>query len=209
MKKLSVVDTVSGELLENIEFSGGYNIQYATNEDDGSIKKIRKLDNGKFGIKHWIKNQYYKPIASKLVEKFEEIAHVRPQRILFIEDMEWKPTGGKNIWVARVCKTNKQFDEMTGYEYIVETRNYFIDKMSREQVILLLYHELRHIDTDGSLRKHDIEDWNNIVATFGTDWNKTQGEITDILSEDFDNWQELDGYKKQTSIYDVLRDREE
>ncbi|WP_406244149.1 putative metallopeptidase [Tissierella carlieri] len=40
----------------------------------------------------------------------------------------------------------------------LKTRKYFIERMQREQIIALIYHELIHIREDGDMVKHDIED---------------------------------------------------
>lgn len=72
MRVLKVFEDDSGEMLEEIKFSGGYNIQYATNEDSGNIHHIVKLDNAKFDEKHWIKNLIYRPVCQQIVERFEE-----------------------------------------------------------------------------------------------------------------------------------------
>lgn len=38
--------------------------------------------------------------------------------------------------------------------------------MSREQIVLLIYHELRHVDPeDDGLKKHDFESWRNVIRT--------------------------------------------
>lgn len=50
----------------------------------GKLRHIRKLDNARFGDKHWIKNWIYKPIAKKLVNRFPEIKHINHKYILFI-----------------------------------------------------------------------------------------------------------------------------
>lgn len=206
MKQLIVVDKKTGERLEDFEFSGGYNIFWSNNEDHGTIKKIRKLDNAKFGTNHWIKNMWYRPIAAKLAEKFEELKHIPVNKILFIEDMEWEKPDSlkpKRHWMARIKKVPKELYAMTGIEYILETRNYFIEQMSREQIIALIYHELRHIDQYGDLVPHDVEDWGNMVATLGMDWATTKGPVKDLLDEDFIVWRELEKVTKQLSIYDV------
>lgn len=93
--------------------------------------------------------------------------------------MEWeKPdsTKPRRYWQARISKANKQFSDMSGYGYILETRNYYIEKMTREQIIALIYHVLRHIDKWRDLQPHDIENWDNMVATLGKDWAETQAE---------------------------------
>jgi hypothetical protein len=72
--------------------------------------------------------------------------------------------------------------------------------MSREQIIALIYHELRHIDTYGDLQPHDVEDWSNMVATLGTDWNSTESRIKNLL-EDEVLWRELEPIAKQLNVF--------
>ncbi|MBU5438139.1 hypothetical protein KQI42_08975 [Tissierella sp. MSJ-40] len=52
---------------------------------------------------------------------------------------------------------NKQFSEITGYDYILEIKNYFIEKVSKEQIITLICHELRYIDKFGDLQPYYIK----------------------------------------------------
>lgn len=205
MKKLQVLNKQTGEIVEEIEFSGGYHLIYTNTDDIGYLHHIRELDNAKFGDKHWIKNWIYRPIAEKLIEKFPEIRHIKPQKILFIEDVEWeKPNSEKpkKCWMARISKANKQFSAMTGYEYILETRNYFIENMSREKIIALIYHELRHIDEYGDLQPHDIEEWDNMIATLGKDWAETKAEIENLIDDDI-IWKELEPRAKQLDVFSL------
>lgn len=203
-KQLKIFDNDTGEIIEDIKFSGGYNIQYACNEDSGRIKHVTKLDNANFDGTKWIKTAIYRPICNKLADKFEELNHLRNavNAILFLEDMNWEEKSGKRSWIARIAKTNKQFREMTGYYYIMETRNFYIERMSQEQIIALLYHELRHIGKDGDLVEHDIEDWSNMVATFGVDWATTMANIENLLEDDFDEWNEVLPVARQTNMFD-------
>jgi len=203
VKKLRITDDNTGEIILEKEFSGGYHFIYTNLHDAGKLHHIRDLDNGKFGEKHWIKNFIYKPIATRLIKKFEELKHIKPSKILFIEDMDYeepKSSKPKKYWRARISKANKQFSEMTGYEYILETRNYYIERMSREQIIALIYHELRHIGKDGDMVKHDIEDWNNMIATLGTDWATTQAKIKNLLEDEI-LWRELEPLAKQLNVF--------
>jgi len=201
-RNIKVTDLDTGEVLHEIEFTGGYNITYSHFDDDGRLKHIRNLDNGKFDSRNWIKNDVYRPIANKLVARFEEFKHIRPEKILFLEDMDWTP--GANSWIARVSKSNKQMKQMVGYEYVLETRNWYTKDMSKEQIIALIYHELKHIDEDGNLIKHDVEDWGEMVATLGVDWATTQGNIINILDDDFEDWDELRKAGNQISIYEKV-----
>ncbi|WFD09756.1 putative metallopeptidase [Tepidibacter hydrothermalis] len=204
-RKLIIFDEDSGEEIEKIEFSGGYNISVANLYDSGKIRFIRKLDNGKFGDKHWIKNYLYGPLAKRLIEKFDEIRHIKSEKILFIEDTEWEPGISKQPWIARIKKANKELESITGYEYVMEIRGYYTDKMSKSQVIALIYHELRHIHQDGTLIKHNIEDWSNMVATLGKDWATTMEAIENILDDDFIGWDDLRKAGRQISMFEGLR----
>ncbi len=56
-----------------------------------------------------------------------------------------------------------------------------IGYMTQKQLNLLIYHELRHIDRDGTVRKHDIEDFKEIINNFGLEWANPGAEIKDIL----------------------------
>lgn len=205
IKKLRIIDENTGEILEDVNFSGDYHFIYTNTDDMGNLKHIRKLENAKFGDKHWIKNWIYRPIAQKLTEKFKELRHINPRKIIFIEDMEWEKPDSlkpKKHWQARISKANKQFEAMSGYEYILETRNYFIERMNREQIIALIYHELRHIDEYGDLQPHDIEDWNNVIATLGTDWGTTKAKIKNLLEDEI-IWRELEPLAKQLDMFNL------
>jgi hypothetical protein len=90
---------------------------------------------------------------------------------------------------------------MTGYEYVLETRQWYTKDMSREQMVALIFHELKHIDIDGGILHHDIEDWDCMVATLGSDWAGTRAKIADILADDFE-WEELRKVGTQVSIFD-------
>jgi len=121
-KVLSIVDNSTGEQIERIEFSGGYNIQYTSNEDSGRILHVTKLDNAKYMNKYWIKNESYRLIAQKLVNKFEIFKGIRPERILFIEDENYIGSEDKKPeWVMRIKKANAQLTEYTGYYCIIES----------------------------------------------------------------------------------------
>ncbi|CAH2213217.1 protein of unknown function [Tepidibacter aestuarii] len=99
--------------------------------------------------------------------------------------MEWEPGTSKQPWMVKIKKANKEIQYMLGYEYVLETRNYYIERMNTSQIVGILYHELRHIDKEGDLINHDIEDWGNMVATLGKDWATTQESIQNILDDDF------------------------
>ncbi|PHV69223.1 hypothetical protein CS063_16915 [Sporanaerobium hydrogeniformans] len=205
-KRLTVVDEQTGEVKEDISFNGGYNIMYTNYHDEGRVAKILKLDNAMFSKKHWIMNEWYKPIARELIYKFKELQHIAEYKILFIEDRKWEPGAAAYNWKARIKKTNLEFEAGTGYDYILETRKYYTEKISKEQLVLMIYHELRHIGKDGEIIHHDIEDWSDIVATFGTHWHVKGQEILSILDEEFgeDDWMQVMPTRRQITLFDKV-----
>ena len=204
-KKIQIIDMTTGEIEGEGEFNGEYAVQY-TGGASGAIQRLGSIHNAHFGEKHEIKNWYYAPIAERLVEKFEELEHIGVGVILFIEDVEWtKPKGvsSKKPWIARMKKANEMLENIWGYRYVMETRGYFTEDMSREQIIAMIYHELLHIGYEGELKPHDIEDWGSMVATLGANWATTQGEILDLLDDEFPGWDELRRAGQQTSLFEV------
>ncbi len=75
--------------------------------------------------------------------------------------------------------------------------------MSKEQVIATVYHELRHIDTDGDIKPHDVEDWDNMVATLGKNWAETKSSIINLLDDEFPGWNELRKAGQQINIFEA------
>ena len=143
-------------------------------------------------------NEAYRPVATALVKKYKEISHVVVNNILFIEDTEGtKKKQGRTIF-AQIGLIPEKWDDviyqLTGkrFGYMMEIYKINIAMMSREQVYALIYHELRHIDTDGSIKGHDIEDWTNMIEKLGVDWGSTRAGIPNLLGANVD-WESITG----------------
>jgi hypothetical protein len=203
MKHLTIVDDSTGEEIENIHFSGGYNIQYTTYEDNGKIHHVTALDNAKYGYKYWIKNEFYRPIAYKLTKNFEYFKGIRPEKILFIEDQDYVGNEmEKPDWIMRIKKANAQLTEYTGYEWIVESREFWMERLSNEQVVAFIYSMLRYIDGD-KLKKEDVCGWNELIGTLGYGWEYTKTPIPNLLDGfDKSDFRQLRKADKQISMFD-------
>ena len=110
-------------------------------------------------------NDAYRPIAAALVKKYPEISHIKTNEILFIDNVSG--TGStldkkKRAQIGKIpSKWQEIIQQMTGrsFHYFMELFKMNVYEMSQEQIIALIYHELRHIDLDGDLKHHDLEDW--------------------------------------------------
>ena len=148
---------------------------------------------GKFLI-----NESYRPIAQTLVKKYEELKHIAVDSILFVEDTESVKKAKGQIIFAQISTIPEKWSDIVyqtsgqPFDYLLEIFKINTAMMSREQIVALIYHELRHIGTDGSIKGHDIEDWTNMVEKLGLDWANTKGSIPDLLAEGID-WESIEG----------------
>jgi predicted metallopeptidase len=168
-------------------------------EAQKSIIAINEF-NGKFKI-----NENYRPIAKSLVTKFDELMHIPVANILFIENLEDERKKNNSTVYAQISKVPVKWEEIiyqvTGkhFEYMLEIFKENIQHMSREQIVALIYHELRHVQrvqTKGGSKidivSHEVEDWINMVEKLGLNWATTKGQIYDLLDESI-NWESIEG----------------
>ncbi len=157
-----------------------------------NIIAVKEFD-GKFRI-----NESYRPIAAALIEKYPELNHIAVESILFVEDTESaKKNKGQTVFAQIGTIPEKWSDivyQTSGqpFDYLLEIFKINMAMMSREQIIALVYHELRHIGKDGKIIDHEISDWTNMVEKLGVDWNVTRGVIPDLLATDVD-WESIEG----------------
>jgi len=147
--------------------------------------------NGKFLI-----NEAYRPIAQALCLKFSNL-YAMPENIVFIDDTQSSGLSqGRRIF-AKTGKVpplwSEAIEQMTSKNFthfIIFYKNN-TDMMSREQIVALVYHELRHIDSDGAIAPHDIEDWANMIDKLGPMWAITKANIPNLLDESIINWDSI------------------
>ena len=192
MPRIRIFDESTGEV-KDIDCVG-YNLQYAESTGDGRIQKIRELNNGKYGLKHWIKNDFYKPLAQKIKDKYREdipgLSLVNLDKILWIEDMDYVGDEVKRddevMWIKKVPK---QLTELTGYQFIVESREFWMSRISNEQIVAHIYSCLRQIENGDKLITPDLIGWKEVIGNLGLGWQTTMTPIPNLLdgfdTEDF------------------------
>lgn len=207
MTKIRIINTVTGEL-KDIDCVG-YNLQYAEANGDGKIQKIRALNNGKYGYKHWIKNDIYRPIAEKIKEKIGTIADfplINLDKILFIEDIDYVGDEVKRddeiMWIK---KLPKQVTEMTGYKFVIESREFWMSRISNEQIVALIYSCLRQIEDGDKIREPDLKGWKEVVGNLGLGWETTMSPIPNLLDGfDMNDFKMLRKADKQVTFFDKV-----
>jgi hypothetical protein len=148
---------------------------------------------GKYAI-----NEAYRPIAEGLVKKYPELRHIAPAAIIFIDNTEGSGKSRDKYKSAQTGKLPEKWSDvihqLTGrrFDYYIEFFKRNIEQMSREQIVALVYHELRHIGPDGEIIHHDIEDWANMHYKLGANWASTRATIPDLLADGVD-WDSITG----------------
>lgn len=148
----------------------------------------------------WLINEAYRPIAEQLCRKFtKEIGHIATEEILFIDNGEAKKMAkGKKIF-AQIgtipAKYSEIVEQMTKkrFYYVMEFFKPHTDQLSKEQIVAVVYHELRHIGSDGKIIDHHITDWIEMIDKLGPAWVSTKGSIPDLLDEAVVNWDSIQG----------------
>lgn len=149
-------------------------------------------------------NESYRPIAEKLVAKYPELKYAPVKNILFVENTEDKRKDKHKVVYAKISKIPGRWEEIimqiTGkqFAYMLEIFRENVIGMSREQIVALMYHELRHIQivTDEGkvdIVGHEISDWANMIEKLGPDWATTMANIPNLLSDGITNWEDIEG----------------
>lgn len=206
MYEIKVIEKGSGEIVKDIECIG-FNIQYSKVEDNGRIYHLRNLLNAKYDFKYWVKNEFYTPIAQMLKDNIEEFKHIDPTKILFIEDIETEEDINKTPeWVFKISKTNKHLRILTGYSWIVESKECWVSKLSNGHIVAHIYNMMKYIDIDGNLKKEDIRGWKETIGSFGYGWEACIGELPNIFDaiKDMDEKQDFKMLRKANKQINVF-----
>ena len=160
--------------------------------ENKNLVEIKNLG-GKYLI-----NESYRPIAVALIKKYPELKHISANSILFVEDTEsFKKAKGQTVFAQIGTIPDKWSDIVyqisdLPFDYLMEIYKLNTMQMSQEQIVALIYHELRHIGPDGKIIDHEINDWVNMIEKLGVNWNATQENIPNLLDADI-NWDKITG----------------
>jgi hypothetical protein len=153
-----------------------------------------------------IVNSKIKPIAEALIRKFDELSHLNPDSILFIR--AHKGGSKKTVTLARTSRISEKWRDLleqigaASYTHTVE----FMDKatvcLDENQMVALVYRELRQIAPEGEIRNPDIHEWWQILMGLGRRWFYPDESCPNLLDDEVD-WKKLMG-----SSYEPPRDEE-
>lgn len=125
-------------------------------------------------------NENYRAMAEKLIAQEQALAYIKDSRvkITYLESDSTKKDGRERLVLGECEKVAaKNRWAITSDFTITLFRNNLVG-LSEEQIKTVIFHELLHVGiepgADGeetySVRKHDLEDFKEIIDRYGTDW---------------------------------------
>ena len=175
-----------GKTLRNINVENN-NFLLVQNGMTGPVYDTENFGYLRIDDKHVI-SQRYLDIIRNLYMKFDKYLYTLwPELICCIVDQDWAPSerANKNSrWKIDIVRANGLFTGVTGYEYIIKMRQYWIDEWSEAQLHAAIMSQLLRIDNErGTIYKYSEDFQSRLVATFGSGYLDPGTVIFDLLDE--------------------------
>ena len=143
-------------------------------------------------------NEEYAMIAADLINNspYLESLRVSKATIIYLSSHQKKTSKGK-IVCAECERVPEKYKWGIPCDFTITVFEPNIEKMTHDQIKILLYHELLHVgieldsntgDETYSVRPHDLEDFKLIITLFGTEWARIKddaGELPNISDYPF------------------------
>jgi predicted metallopeptidase len=126
----------------------------------------------------------YKDIADQIINKFPvAFSQIELDKVLFLEETQKSPKK-----YADIRNVGSPWNFLTSYKYIITFYEPKMIALNDAQKVMVVFHELLHIDDDFiKLRKHNIEDFRELISKYGINWdidpnlpNILDDSVTDI-----------------------------
>ncbi|WP_302806731.1 putative metallopeptidase [Cloacibacillus porcorum] len=147
------------------------------------------------------------PIAEGLINKYDELHHIDPDKILFV--VNHKSAGSrKQMVLAKTTKIPPKWSEILyqlgscSYFYMIEFFAKTTAAMDENQMVALVYRELRRISPEGEILSPDVIDWWQMLMGLGRKWYYPDNSCPNLLDDNVD-WKKLMGtYFEEPSNHD-------
>lgn len=123
-------------------------------------------------------SEEYEQMADEVIEEHEDLYWIRKAnaRIGYVSSMIEKQSNGRYVY-GECMKVKEIYQLYAPYDFLIVLYEPNISHLDREQLKILLYHELLHvgISFDGAefkIRPHDVEDFRTVLEQYGLDWAK-------------------------------------
>lgn len=132
-------------------------------------------------------NSEYAEIAAELIAEEEELADIKASHATIIylsSEASPKKDGGERVTKAQCEKVAEKYKWSIPADYTITVFEPNCEGMTREQMKILLFHELLHIEIGMNdkgeevykIKGHDLEDFKYLIDRFGTEWSMVPGK---------------------------------
>lgn len=131
----------------------------------------------------------YEELAEKVIDAVSELHFIRELEIKvgYVLSYERKIKKGHLIY-ADCRKVDVVYQCYIPYDFLITVYEPNIQDFTREQLQVLMWHELKHIGINErtlqltyQLMPHEVEDFHSILDRMGTRWSEPGANIEDIL----------------------------
>jgi len=166
---------------------------------------LKSFDRIRLNEKQIIDQTPYENIANKLKAEYASyIGHVIPSKILFVIDDEWEPTEKTSInsrWKIKIKKTPGMVRDLTGYDYIIDMRRFWLDQWTKAQTYAAVMSQLLRINAfDGTIFNYTEDYHSKMLATFGAEYLEPDTEIQNML----ENKITIHGFEKANGQMEIM-----
>lgn len=144
-----------------------------------------------------IVNSKMRPIADGLIKKYDELHHIDLEKILFV--VNHKSAGSKKrVVLANTTRIPTKWGDVlyqlgaVRYEFMIEFYAKTTSVLDQNQMIALVYSELRRIGPEGEIIAPDTHDWWQLLNGLGRHWFYPDASCTNLLDENV-TWKKLMG----------------
>lgn len=124
-------------------------------------------------------------LAGKVLDKIPELSYIREYEIKigYVLSYEKKTKDGEAVF-GDCRKVNGPYQAFLPYDIIVTVYEPNACEFTENQMKVLLWHELKHIEIGLKgikVKDHNVKDFRSIIDRLGLDWSQPGEEIEDIL----------------------------
>lgn len=125
-------------------------------------------------------DSFYESIAKELIRNNDSFQPIRDSdvRIAYLVSDREKKENGKTVF-AQCEKIPDRYKWSVPYDFMITVFEPNVDGLSRDQLRVLMEHELMHVGIDDSgdgekyrVVPHDVEDFRAVIEKYGLDWSE-------------------------------------
>ena len=145
-----------------------------------------KMLRSQLNILDWEVAPDLQELGEAIINRFPRFSFIREFNIKigYVRSYKNKVSEGKTT-LADCQKVTSSYQAYLPYDVLITFYDPNVAILTVNQRKLVMYHELRHIEMTPKgvrIRPHDIEDFEEILRSFGLQWNAFGNDVPDILA---------------------------